>query len=225
VLSQVCEKYFNSQTKEYLLSNPKIMDFTKYILYKTPEIIKKIKSINEIVINDNYPIDDITYSSNIKIIIIHTKNKNLFDSNIVNHKIANFQKIYSLTHIGIDSLSNYIYNNNFLMRYLQKNIPDGIENVNILHDFRFRFGLDEFPIYFPLSTKVIRINIIYVKLSIKYCAEICNNLPVNLEKLIICYCDYSKANYYFEKFDLENELLENIKLPFNCKLVIEKFMY
>ncbi len=201
------------------------MDFTKYILYKTPEIIKKIKSINEIVINDNYPIDDITSSSNIKIIIIHTKNKNLFDSNIVNHKIANFQKIYSLSHIGIDSLSNYIYNNNFLMRYLQKNIPDGIENVNILHDFRFRFGLDEFPIYFPLSTKVIRINIIYVKLSIKYCAEICNNLPVNLEKLIICYCDYSKANYYFEKFDLENELLENIKLPFNCKLVIEKFMY
>ena len=201
------------------------MDFTKYILYKTPEIIKNIKSINEIVINDNFPIDDITSLTNIKIIIIHTKNKNLFNSNIVNHKIANFQKIYSLSHNSIDTLCNYMYNNNFLMRYLQKNIPDGIENVNILHDFRFRFGLDEFPIYFPLSTKVIRINIIYVKLSIKYCADICNNLPVNLEKLIICYCDYSKANYYFEKFDLENELMENIKLPFNCKLVIEKFMY
>lgn len=201
------------------------MDFTKYILYKTPEIIKKIKSINEIIINDNYPIDDIISLTNIKIIIIHTKNKNLFNSNIVNHKIANFQKIYSLSHNGIDTLCNYMYNNNFLMRYLQKNIQDGIENVNILHDFRFRFGLDEFPIYFPLSTKVIRINIIYVKLSIKYCADICNNLPVNLEKLIICYCDYSKANYYFEKFDLENELMENIKLPFNCKLVIEKFMY
>ena len=225
MLSQVCEKYFNSQTKEYLLSNPKIMDFTKYVLYKTPEIIKKIKSINEIVINDNYPIDDITTFNNIKIIIIHTKNKNLFNSNIVIHKIANFQKIYSLSHIGIDTLCNYMNDNNFVMRYLQKNIPEGIENINILHDFRFRFSLDEFPIYFPLSTKVIRINIIYVKLSIKYCAEICNNLPVNLEKLIICYCDYSKANYYFEKFDLEKELLENIKLPFNCKLVIEKFFY
>lgn len=226
MLSYFCENYFNYKTKEYLCSNPKIMDFTKYTLYKTPEIIKKVKSINEIIITDNYPIDNIIISlDNIKIIILYTNNKNVFYSNIVNHKIANFQKIYSITHIGTDILCNYSYNNNFLMRYLQKNIPEGIEYINILHDFRFRFGVDEFPINFPSSTKVIRINIIYIKQSIKYCADICDNLPISLEKLIICYCDYSKTNYYSENFDLKKELLNIIKFPFNCKLVIEKFIY
>jgi hypothetical protein len=226
VLSYICENYFNSQIKDLILTNPKVIDFTKFTLYKTPDIIIKNKSINEIIIKDNYPIDEsLTSLKNIKIVTMYTQNKNLFNNNIVEHKIANMQNIYSLEHIGIDAMCNYIYENNFLMRYLHKNVPNGIENINIPHDFRFRFSFDDFPILFPITTKIIRINIIFVKQSVKYCADICENLPINLVKLIICYCNYERTNYYTENFDLQKELLNNIKLPFGCNLIIENFVY
>lgn len=226
MLSYIYENYFNSLTKNLFDSKPKCVDLTTYILYKTPDIISKTKSINEIIINDDFPIDDILLNcNNIKIITINTKNKNLFNNYITVHPIANLQNIYSLNHFGIDNICNYTYNNNFLMRYLCKNIPSGITHINILHDYRFKMSFDNLPINFPNSTIQIRINIVYVKESVKYCADICDNLPINLEKLVICYCDYSKINFYTTKFDFEKELLKLIKLPFNCRLIIESFDY
>ena len=226
VLSYICENYFNSKTKDIFNSNPKCVDLTEYILYKTPEILIKTKSINEIIINDNYPIDDkLILCKNIKFVTVNTKNKKSFNNYIITHPIANLQNIYSLNHIGIANICNYIYENNFLMRYIYKNLPYGITHVNILHDYRFRMSFDELPINFPLSVIQIRINIILVKESIKYCADICNNLPINLEKLIICHCDYSRTYYYTENFDFEKELQNNIKLPFGCKVIMENFDY
>lgn len=226
MLSYICESYFNSQTKNIFNSNPTVIDLTGYFLYKTPDILVKTKSINEIIINDNFPLDDkLTSLPNIKIVTINTKNKNLFNSNIITHPIANLQNIYSLNHLGINNFCNYIYNNNFLMRTLEKNVPDEIININILHDYRFRMGVDEFPINFPISTKKIRINIIPVKESIDFCANICANLPINLKKIIITYCDYSKINYYTEKINIREELEKKIKLPFGCKIIIEKFNF
>ncbi len=224
MLSYIYESYFNSQTKYIFELEPKCIDLTEYTLYKTPEKIIKTKSVNEIIINDDFPIDnDLIHCNNIKIITLHSKNKNLFKNYITLHPIANLQNIYSLNHLGVGNICNYMYNNNFLMRYLHKNIPEGITHVNILHDYRFRMSFDELPINFPLSTLEIRINIIFIKESIQYCADICNNLPINLEKLVICYCDYNKMHYHCENFNLEKELLNNIKLPFDCKLIIENF--
>lgn len=226
MLSYFFENYFITQTKDFLNSNPESIDLTKYILYKTPEILIKTKSIKEISINDNYPIDDIiTGNNNIKFIIIHTKNKNLFNKEIVNHPIAKFQNIYSLNHIDIDNMCNYIYDNNFLMKYLETEIPNGIVNINILQDYKFRMNGKSFPINYPTSVKKIRINIVYVKESIKYCMDMCENLPLSLEMLIITYCDYYRVNYYIEKIDFESEIKQNIKIPFGCKIIIEKIIY
>ncbi len=117
-----------------------------------------------------------------------------------------------------------MYETNFLMKCLQKNIPSGITFINILYDYTSRFGFtDDFPLNFPTSTRQIRINILCVKESIKYCTDICGNLPINLQKLIITYYDYSKINYYVEKSNLEMELTDKIKLPFGCKLIFNKF--
>jgi hypothetical protein len=233
VLSYIFESYFNSQTKEIFSQYPKIINFTKYILYKTPDIIKKTPSINEIIINDNYPIDrELTFNKYIRIVSIYSNNNSIFDSQLVIHPIANLQHIYSLKHINLNSyksnnvyLCNYIYETNFLMKCLQKNIPPGITSVNILYDYASRFGFtDDFPLNFPTSTRQIRINILYVKESVKYCADICGNLPINLQKLIITYCDYSKINYYVEKCDMEIELNDKIKLPIGCRLIFDKFL-
>lgn len=226
MLSYIYESYFNSQAKDCFDSNPKCVNLTGYTLYKTPKILVKTKSVNEIIINDDFSIDELLINcKNIKIITVNTKNKKIFENHITLHPIANLQNIYSLNHIGVEYICNYAYKKNFLMRYLCKNIPEGIIHVNILHDYRFRMSFDELPINFPQSVIQIRINIIYIKESIKYCADICSNLPMNLEKLIICYCDYSKVNFYIEKFDLKQKLLGHIKLPFNCKLIIEHFNY
>ena len=112
---------------------------------------------------------------------------------------------------------------NFLMTRLQKNIPDKTINVNIVHNFQIRFGFTEdFPLNFPYSTEQIRINVMCIKDSIKFCEDICTNLPINLKKLIITYCDYSKINYYVEECNFDSEI-KKIKLPFNCELIIEKF--
>lgn len=117
-----------------------------------------------------------------------------------------------------------MYENNFLMKRLQKSIPLGITCINILYEHGIRIGFtDELPLNFPITTQQIRINILYVKESVKYCADICGILPVHLQKLIITYREYSKKNYT-EIFDLEKEILSIIKLPFGCKLIIEKFI-
>lgn len=226
MISWFFENYFISQTKNIFNNYPKAIDLTKFILYKTPDIIFKTKSINEIIINDNFPIDDLfTSNDNIKIVTVITKNNTLFNEQVTIHKIANFKNIYSLNHNGIDTICNYVYKNNFLMKLLQKNLPEDITNVNILHNYSFRFSTDDFPIFFPNSVKQIRINVLMHYQSIDLCANICSNLPVNLEKLIICYCDYSKVYLYCEFVDFKKELLNKIKLPFNCELIIEKFMY
>ena len=82
MLSYICENYFNSQIKDLILTNPKVIDFTKFTLYRTPDIINKNKSINEIIINDNYPIDEsLTSVKNIKIVTMYTKNNYLFNKN------------------------------------------------------------------------------------------------------------------------------------------------
>ena len=230
MLSYIFESYFNSQSKEIFVKNPKIINLTKYILYKTPDIIKKTPSINEIIINDNYPIDnELIFNKNIRIVTIYSNNNHIFNSQLVINPIANLQNIYSLKHLNLNYntanniLCNYMYGTNFVMKYLQKNIPLGITCVNILYDYGIRIGFtDEYPLFFPISTQEIRINILYVKESIKYCADICGILPVHLQKLIITYCDYSNKNYYTEKINLEQEILSIIKLPFGCKLIIDK---
>lgn len=234
MLSYIFESYFNSQTKEIFAQYPKIINFTKFILYRTPDIIKKTPSINEIIINDNYPIDnELTLNKNIRTVSIYSNNNSIFDSQLVYHPIANLQNIYSLKHINLNSdnfnnvhMCNYMYENNFLMKCLQKTIPLGITSINILYDYVSRLGFtDDFPLNFPTSTLQIRINILCVKESVKYCTDICGNLPINLQKLIITYCDYSKINYYVEKYDIEMELNNKIKLPFGCKLIVEKFLF
>ena len=231
MLSYIFESYFNSQSKEIFENDPKKINLTKYILYKTPDIIKKNPSINEIIINDNYPIDnELILNKNIHYVTIYSNNNYIFDTQQVINPIANLQYIYSLKHINLNSntfnniiMCNYVYETNFLMKYLQKNIPFGVTCVNILYDYGIRIGFtDDYPLIFPISTQQIRINILYVKESIKYCADICGNLPVHLQKLIITYRDYRKTNYYTEPFDLEQELLLLIKLPFCCKLIIDK---
>ena len=233
MLSYIFESYFNSQTKEIFYQYPKIINFTKYILYKTPDIIKKTPSINEIIINDNYTIDsELTFNKNIRVVCIYSNNNSIFDSHLVINPIANLQNIYSLKHINLNSdkftnvyMCNYMYGTNFLMKCLQKTIPKDITSVNILYDYGTRFGFtDDFPLNFPISTLQIRINILYVKESVKFCADICGNLPSNLQKLIITYCDYSKINYYVEKFNIEMELTNKIKLPVSCRLIFDKFL-
>jgi hypothetical protein len=232
MLSYIFESYFNSQTKEILSKYPKSINLTNYSLYKTPSIIKNSSSIKEIIINDNHPIDDeLIINKNIHFVNIYSNNNIIFESQLVINPIAKLQNIYSLKHVNLfcDKASNiytcnYMYETNFLMKRLQKNIPFGITCINILYDYGIRIGFtDDLPLIFPITTQQIRINILYVKESVKYCADICGILPVHLQKLIIIYKNYSKINYT-EIFDLEKEILLLIKLPFGCKLIIEKFV-
>ncbi len=230
----IFETYFNYKTQEIFKEYPPPVniDLRNYILYKTPTIIKKTPTIHELIMNVDYPIDEELCSNlNIKIVYIHSNNNWTFASEVVQSKIAHLQNIYSLDHkdssmIHGIHMCNYVHDGDFLMTILQKNIPEGIVNVNILHSFRARFGFTEdFPLNFPNSVKQIRINVMCVKESITFCTGICGNLPPELKKLIITYCDYSKINYYIEECDFDFEIKKSIKLPFGCELTINKFIF
>ena len=117
LLPYIFETYFNYQTKDIFTehSRPTNIDLRSFILYKTPEIIKKTKSINELIINDNFPIDyELISNKNIKIVNIHSKNNLTFVNNVVQSKIACLQNLYSLNHVDLfmehgSHACNYFY--------------------------------------------------------------------------------------------------------------------
>ena len=202
------EQYFNYSKNEHYDKDKRysVINLQGYNLTKTPEKIRQCPWIKEITIDDAHPIDEeLITNTNIKHICIWTKE--VINKPITTSPIANLQHIWSLSHL-LSVHTNYIYGTNFLMN-IDGEIPEGVENINILWCVNLLQKIQNKTLNFPISTRKIRINI--SSCTNTYLLKVLDNLPPTLEILEIC--------KKYSSVITEKQLLEErLRLPFGCKM-------
>jgi hypothetical protein len=207
-LSWLKEQYFYYDRGVHFDKNKRysMINLQGYGLTRTPGKIRQCPWIKDITIDDTHPIDEeLITNSNIKHVCIWTKE--VINKPITTSPIANLQHIWSLSHL-LHVHTNYIYGTNFLMHIFGE-IPEGVENINILWGVDLVQKIQNKTLNFPIGTRKIRINISSCPNT--WLVKVLDNLPTTLEILEICKKYSSVAT--------EKQLLEErLRVPFGCKM-------
>lgn len=195
--------------------------------------LKKCSWVNEIIITKNFvPPVELANNYNIKSMYI-TDITDLKEYTIYKSQIALFQSINF-----IDSVKpiSYKWNEYFLTCNIFANVPEKIKYVNIPFcrnginrpcnsQWKYITGTENYTITFPSTIVAIRVVVNYNGDDITDIVKIFDNLPLFLEKIIFSVgideidCDVMKRDVFIEK------LIKNIKIPFGCEIIIDKFVF
>ena len=195
--------------------------------------LKKCSWINEIIITKNFvPPVELVNNHNIKSMYIgditDLKERTIYKSQIALFQLINF----------IDSVKpiSYKWNEYFLMCDIFANIPEKIKYVNIPFyknglvrpcslQSKFIANMENYTITFPSTIVTIRVVVNYNSDDITNIVKIFDNIPFFLEKIIFS-VGIDEIDYDIMKRDtfIEN-LIKNMKIPFGCEIIIDKFVF
>jgi len=138
-------------------------------------------------------------------------------------------KLQNICRLSYNDKIYLTWNNYCITNSISESFSEDIEYVNIAEtNTNFDVIL---PFNFPVNVKILKIEVKCSEKWLSLLLSVFSNLPTNLEKLIISFDNTDNARGWGDFFDREfiKTLNEKIKLPHNCKLIIDpyvrKFVY